>query len=306
MNKRIIVISGPTASGKSQLAVELSLKLNAHILSADSRQVYKELEIGVAKPTPAQLKAVPHHLVSYVSIHDKYSAGHWARDAKKVIETCFDESLEKQQERLNTLVIAGGSGLHVQALLEGIPQMPEVPAAIRTRYMEKFEKEGLRSLQKELAKRDAAYYAIVDQQNAHRLQRALCAMEASGKTFTALRNAPRSPLPYPVTWVILDPKRIELYERINQRVDKMLEAGLEQEARSFFDLRHLDALQTIGYREWWPFFEGKSERTATIEKIKQASRQYARRQLTWNRRLEGIRLETPDAEVVLSQLTTVL
>jgi len=303
VSKRIIVISGPTASGKSQLAVELSLKLNAQILSADSRQVYIELNIGVAKPTPEQLQAAPHHLVSYVSIHDKYSAGHWARDAKKVIKASFsDIGSSGSHDNIETLVIAGGSGLHVQALLEGIPSMPEVPAEIRAAYLQKFERDGLSGLQAELREKDPAYYGIVDQQNAHRLQRALCAIEASGKTFTALRNAPRSPLPYPVTWVILDPNREELYERINARVDEMIHSGLEEEARSFFAHRDLDALQTIGYREWWPYFEGNCSREDAIAKLKQASRQYARRQLTWNRRLEGLRLVTPQADAVLTYL----
>jgi len=297
VSKQLIVISGPTASGKSQLAVELSLKLDAHILSADSRQVYKELDIGVAKPTKAQLDAVQHHLVSYVSIHDKYSAGHWARDAKKVIGSCFGESLN-----LETLIIAGGSGLHVQALLEGIPQMPEVSPDIRKAYQEKFTKGGIAVLQEELKRRDEAYFAIVDQQNAHRLQRALCAIEASGKTFTELRNAPRSPLPYATTWIILDPEREKLYHRINDRVEEMITTGLEEEVKGLFPYRQLDALQTIGYREWWPYFEGLSDRKSCIEKIKQASRQYARRQLTWNRRLEGLRIDNPDSNAVLRHL----
>jgi len=313
VSKRIIVISGPTASGKSQLAVELSLKLNAEIISADSRQVFTELNIGVAKPTPAQLSAVPHHLVSYVSIHKKYSAGHWARDARKIIKSSFEPSAESSEgfsesgtindrNAPNTLVIAGGSGLHVQALLEGIPAMPEVPVEIRKAYETQFANEGIVGLQKELKERDPSYFEIVDQQNAHRLQRALCAIESSGKTFTELRNAPRTPLPYPVTWVILNPERQQLYERINSRVDEMVNEGLEEEARSFYTFRHLDALQTIGYREWWPFFEGECNRETAIEKLKQASRQYARRQLTWNRRLQGLRLVTPSADEVLPYL----
>ncbi len=307
MSKRLIIISGPTASGKSELAVQLSLKLNAQILSADSRQVYKELNIGVAKPTKTQLETIPHHLVSYVSIHEKYSAGHWARDARKVMETSFGESPEKLNgtyptQELDTLVIAGGSGLHVQALLEGIPQMPEVSTETRKMYEKKFAERGISELQRELKDRDPSYFKVVDQQNAHRLQRALCAIETSGKTFTELRNAPRHPLPYKASWIILEPERTELYDRINQRVDEMVTAGLEDEARSFYPERHLDALQTIGYREWWPYFEDACDRTSAIEKIKQATRQYARRQLTWNRRLEGLHLPSPDVEAILTHL----
>lgn len=308
VNKRLIIISGPTASGKSELAVQLSLKLNAHILSADSRQVYKELNIGVAKPTSTQLAAIPHHLVSHVSIHEKYSAGHWARDAKQVIETSFGDArpVELQEsKKIETLVIAGGSGLHVQSLLEGIPQMPEVSAEIRTKYEDQFAALGIAGLQQELKKRDPSYFEIVDQQNAHRLQRALCAIEASDKTFTELRNAPRNPLPYSAIWVILNPDRELLYKRINQRVDEMVAAGLEEEARSFYPYRKLDALQTIGYREWWPYFEDECDRDTAIQKIKQASRQYARRQLTWNRRLEGLHLDSPDPETILNYLNNV-
>jgi tRNA dimethylallyltransferase len=307
VNKRLIIISGPTASGKSELAVQLSLKLDAQILSADSRQVYKELNIGVAKPTSTQLATIPHHLVSYVSIHEKYSAGHWARDARKVIETSFGAEGPVESRHISTpdtLIIAGGSGLHVQSLLEGIPQMPDVPPAVRQAYEEKFATHGIAALQEELRVQDPAYFEIVDQQNAHRLQRALCAIAASGKTFTALRNAPRQPLPYPASWVILEPNREQLYARINQRVDDMVASGLEEEARELYPLRSLDALQTIGYREWWPYFEGVCNRDAAIEKIKQASRQYARRQLTWNRRLEGLHINSPDPTAILTHLNS--
>ncbi len=276
------MIAGPTASGKSDLAVSLGQRLSAQIVSADSRQVYRELNVGVAKPTARQLAAVPHHLVGYVSIHEPYSAGRWAADARHAIETSFGES--------RTVIVAGGSGLHVRALVEGIPDMPHVPREIRDGYDEAFRQNGLPPLVEELRRRDPAYHAVVDRQNPRRVLRALSAMAASRITFTELRARPASPLPYPMEWLILDPPRERLYAAVERRVDGMLADGLEREARALYPHRGLDALQTIGYREWWPYLDGDRDRARTVGLIKQATRNYARRQLTWNRKLPGTRL----------------
>ncbi len=290
----MVVVAGPTASGKTALAIALSQELDAPIISADSRQVYRELDIGVAKPTAAQLAAAEHHLIGYVGIAEPYSAGRWARDARATLERCFAER--------RTCIIAGGAGLHVQALLDGLPEMPSVAPEIRGHYDELYRDKGLVALQLELTNRDPAYAKTVDLLNPHRLLRALAAMEASGTTFTALRARPREPLPYRQEWVILEPHRKELYARIDRRVLDMMDAGLLDEARGLYAQRHLDALQTIGYRELWPVLEGQIELSKAIQQIQQASRQYARRQTTWNKKLDGLRLVSPDPSAALAYL----
>ena len=298
----VIVIVGPTASGKSTLAIQLSQKLGAPILSADSRQVYRELDIGVARPTPLELAAAPHHLIAYVSIHEPYSAGQWARDARACLVECFGESRQNNPTATPTAIIAGGSGLHVKALLDGLPEMPAVAPEIRDRYDRRLETDGLDSLLDDLDHRDPAYGRIVDRANPARVTRALAAMDASGTTFTELRARPTSPLPYRTSWIVLEPPRSELFPRIDARVDDMLAQGLEAEALSLAGFRDLPALQTIGYREWWPFFDGATDKAAVIAAIKSASRGYARRQSTWNRRLPGLRLEVPSADRILKWL----
>ena len=290
----MIVVAGPTASGKTGFAIELAQTLDAPILSADSRQVYRELNIGVAKPTPDELAAAEHHLISYVGIDEAYSAGRWARDAEHTLEVCFRDH--------DTCIIAGGSGLHVRALLEGIPDMPAVPPQTRAHYTALFEAEGLASLQAELRERDPAYAAVVDMSNPHRLQRALAVIAASGQTFTSLRARPHAPLPYRTHWVLLDPERESLYARIDARAETMFAAGLVEEARGLSPKRDLDALQTIGYRELWPHVDGEATRAEALAAVQRATRHYARRQLTWNRRLGGLRLREPDAAAVLTAI----
>lgn len=287
-------MAGPTASGKTALAVALARRLRAPILSADSRQVYRELNVGVAKPTPAELAAAEHHLVSYVSVDEPYSAGRWARDATAVLARVFEET--------DVCLIAGGSGLHVRALLEGIPEMPAVPEHTRAGYERLYREGGLAALQTLLRARDPEYAAVVDLANPHRLQRALAAMDASGETFTALRARPHAPLPYRHDWVLLEPDRERLYARIDRRVGRMFREGLVEEARRLSPKRHLDALQTIGYRELWPLIDGEIDEAAAVAAVQRATRHYARRQLTWNRRLGGLRLAEPDADLVLKRL----
>lgn len=295
MTKQVIVIGGPTASGKTKLAVDLGLCLDAEIINADSRQVYDELNIGVAKPNPEELAAVPHHLVSHVSILQNYSAGTWAKEAKLKIEEIFT--------RKDFCIISGGSGLHVKALLEGMPEMPNVPLTVRDEFQKMLDTKGKEALACELEKKDPEYYAIVDRENPARLMRALSLIKTTGKTFTSFRNAERQPLNYPQHWILINPERELLYKRIEKRIDLMLEAGLEKEARSFYSYRNLDALATIGYQEWWPYFEDKASLSDVVEKIKRNTRRYAKRQLTWNRKIEGLLVNSkPNAEEIVKSL----
>lgn len=255
--------------------------------------MYRELDIGVAKPTPAQLAAADHHLISYVGINEAYSAGHWARDAADTLARVF--------ERHDFAIVAGGSGLHVRALLEGIPDMPPVPPGVRAHYAAVLARDGLSALQEELRRKDPAYAATADMANPRRIQRALEVLAAGGETFTELRARPREPLPYRSDWVVLDPERDGLSARIDERVRDMFSRGLVDEARGLSPKRHLDALQTIGYRELWPHVDGEASRAEAIAAVQRATRRYARRQATWNRRLQGLRLREPNAERVLTE-----
>ena len=294
---RIVAICGPTASGKSALALALSRKLNAPILSADSRQVYRELDIGVGRPKAQECEAAPHKLLAYRSIFEPYSAGQWSRDAR----ACLEMHFAMQPDSI--CIIAGGSGLHIKGLVDGLPEMPQVPEEIREHYEQVFRESGLNALQDELLQKDPEYAAVVDLQNAHRLQRALAAIEASGgQTFTSLRAQKAKGLPYPVDWIVLEPEMDWLEQRIALRIDEMLADGLEAEARKLYPFRQLDGLRSIGYQEWWPYFEGTIDRQSCIDQIRLSTRQYAKRQRTWNKRLQGLRLQLPEVQPALDYI----
>ncbi len=292
----MVIVVGPTASGKSGLAVELSQKLAAPIINADSRQVYAELNVGVAKPTPAQLAAAPHQLVGHRSIHAPYSAGRWSREAAAALAAHF------QSHPGGFAIVSGGSGLHIKLLVDGVPPMPAVPNHVREQYEQLLAKHGIEHLQQLLLQDDPAYYQEVALDNPRRLVRALSVIAASGRRFSELRAQPAHPLPYRTVWIKLDPDTEVLYPRINARVDTMIAAGLEQEARQLYSFRHLEALQTIGYRELFEFFDGTISFAEAQELIKRNTRHYARRQRTWNRRLPGLTLAAPDVDAVLAYI----
>ena len=300
---RVVVIAGPTASGKSGLAANLAARLGAFVVNADSRQVYAGLNVGVAKPTPAERALAPHALVGYRALDEVCSAGAWARDAREAIEVGL---AARRHRRLHdpTAVVAGGTGLYVDALVRGMPEMPAADPAVVDELQGRLDAGELPALLAELERLDPAYHTVVDRANGARVVRALAVMRAGGgTTFTALRARPRARLPYPVSYVVLDPDRGELHARIDARVDAMVAAGLEDEARALYPLRHLRSVRTIGYREWWPAFAGEATREEAIAEIKRATRRYARRQATWNRKLPGLRLARPDVEAVLAYLT---
>lgn len=270
--KKIILLTGPTASGKTDLAIETALKTGAEIVSADSRQIYRELNIGVARPTVEQLNTVPHHFIATESIWHDYNAGTYARDARITINQLF--------ERLDTIVVCGGTGLYIKALMKGLDPLPGKNEALRRELELRLDTEGLPALQEQLRQLDPERYTRTELLNPQRLIRAI---------EIALTPAPgKSDLPafthrFETEIIILNPERGLLYERINRRVDMMLEAGLEQEAQNLYACRHLNALQTVGYSEWWPYLEGKTGIGDVVDKIKQHSRNYAKRQITWFR-----------------------
>lgn len=275
-HKYLIVIGGATATGKTALAIRLALHFGAEILSADSRQFYREMSIGTAKPNAAELAACPHHFINSLSVHEPYSVGDFEKQALQL--------LGKLYERQDLAILVGGSGLYLRAVCEGLDDLPEVPDPIKQALSNKLEMEGIAALQAELKAVDPALYDKIDLQNPHRLLRALSVCRASGRPFSSFHSAEKKPRFFTPIYLWLDVERPVLYDRINGRVDEMMQAGLLAEAQQLFPLRHLSALQTVGYQELFDHFEGKTTLTEAVEKIKQNSRNYAKRQVTWFRK----------------------
>jgi tRNA dimethylallyltransferase len=281
VNKKLIVIVGPTAVGKTAVAIEVAERLKTEIVSADSRQIYKELEIGTAKPTVEELARVKHHFINTKSIEEDYNAGQYGGEAMAVIEKLF--------EVYDNLILCGGSGLYVKALLEGFDEMPEITVEMRKQVIDEYATNGLDWLQAEVKKIDPSYFEEVDVQNPQRLMRALELYRAAGKPMSELRKKEKKELPFEVVKVGLELPREELYERIDARMDKMIEQGLFDEAEKFYARKELNALQTVGYREIFGFMEGEYDRDEAIRLLKRNSRHYAKRQMTWFKRDEEIR-----------------
>ncbi|WKZ58420.1 MAG: tRNA (adenosine(37)-N6)-dimethylallyltransferase MiaA [Cyclobacteriaceae bacterium] len=280
-NKRLIVIVGPTAVGKTALAIELAQALGTEIISADSRQFYSEMTIGTAKPTGDELAVVRHHFIDSHSILQKYDAAQFGEDALMKVYELF--------EKHDSVIVCGGSGLYVKALLEGFDDIPEVPEEIREMVTEKYKAGGLPWLQQQVQKHDPEYYNVADQQNPARLSRALEVVLATGSSITSFQKRQKRVLPFKVIKIGLELEREELYRRIDERMDAMIEAGLFEEAEKLYPYREHNALQTVGYREIFDFMEGKYDREEAIRLLKRNSRRYAKRQLTWFKREGEIR-----------------
>ncbi len=275
MKPLLVVVCGPTASGKTALAIRIAEEFGAEIISADSRQVYRELPIGSAAPTQEERLSVPHHLVGNVSIHEPYNAGRFAEEARKILDGLFEKSPIQ--------LIAGGTGLYIKALVDGMDDLPEVPEEIRTRYMQRLEAEGLVKLQEELKHRDPEYAAEADLANKARVLRALELIESSGTKYSELRKGRKRDKPFEVVYLMPALEREVLYARINARAIAMLNGGWIEEAESLKAFRELKALQTIGYPEIFAMLDGKLSKDECLAHIQQATRRYAKRQLTWFR-----------------------
>jgi tRNA dimethylallyltransferase len=297
--KHLIVIGGATASGKTRLAIAVAQHFKTEIISADSRQFYREMSIGTAKPTAAELAEAPHHFVGNLSIHDYYSVGDFEREAMVVLNKIFEKN--------DVAVMVGGTGLFIRAVCEGLDEFPEGPLSIRRHFEEIYEKEGIEPLQKLLQAVDPEYFAIVDQQNPMRLTRALTVWKASGKPFSSFRTQSKKVRDFEPIYIATDMERPILYDRINKRVDTMIAEGLEAEARAMFPFRHLNALQTVGYQEFFDYFDGTMSRDEAIDKIKQHTRNYAKRQTTWFRKeAHWARFDPSDTEGSLIFIEDVL
>lgn len=272
----LLVIGGPTASGKTDVAIRLAQHYDTVILSADSRQFYREMSVGTAKPEAAQLAQVRHYFIDSLSIHDPYSVGDFERDALALLTVLFRQH--------QVVLLTGGSGLFLKALCEGLDEFPETPLSVRQEVEAIYREQGLEVLQQQLKEADPEYYAQVDLHNPHRLIRALAVFRASGKPFSSFRKKAAVKRDFRPIFLELSWDRAALYERINKRVDLMLDNGLESEARQLYPWKNLPALQTVGYQELFSCFDGAISREVAIEQIKQHSRNYAKRQLTWSRR----------------------
>lgn len=280
MKKILIVIVGPTAAGKTSVSIHVAKHFYTEIISADARQFYLELNLGTAKPTVEQLAMVPHHFINHLSIYDDYSAGKFENEAISLLNDLFVYH--------DVIAMAGGSGLFVKALLEGIDSIPQADDVIGLIMKQLYNDEGLTALQKLLKEHDPDYYEKVDLNNPHRLIRALTVCLSSGKPFSSFRKAQKKQRDFIPVKIGLETDRKELYQRINQRVDDMMQQGLLEEAKELFPHRNLIALQTVGYRELFDFLEGKISPDKAVDLIKQNTRRYAKRQMTWFRKEKDI------------------
>ena len=278
--KRLIVIVGPTGSGKTDLSIRVAEHYACPIISTDSRQFYRGIPIGTAQPDSEQLERVEHHFIASHELTDDFNCGAYEEAALKRLEELFVKH--------DTIVAVGGSGLYIKALCEGMDDLPEVEPALRSELAERLKSEGLEALTEELRKLDPAFYEVVDRKNPARVLRALEVCISTGKPYSSLRTGEKRQRSFGIVKIGVNMERAVLYERIDRRVDIMVEAGLEDEARAVYPLRHLNSLQTVGYREMFDYFDGTITRDEAIELIKRNSRRYAKRQLTWFGRDEEI------------------
>ena len=280
MKKRLYVLVGPTAVGKTTEAISLAKCLNTEILSADSRQFYLEMKIGVASPTEEELSQAKHHFIGHISVEDEYNVGLYEKDALKKIETLF--------ETYDTLVLTGGSGMYVDVVCNGIDALPDVDKEIREDLNHIFFSQGILPLQMELKEKDPEYYAKVDTQNHIRLIRALEVIRQTSKPFSSFLTKKKTLRDFEIIKFALHMDRQKLIERIHRRVDIMIEEGLVEEARTLYPFKNLSALNTVGYKELFRYFDKETTLQQAIEDIKTITRRYAKRQMTWFRKDEDI------------------
>lgn len=272
----LIVITGPTGSGKSALAMEVATALGCHIISADSRQIYRHIPIGTAAPTPEDMARVPHHFVQTLELDEYYSAARFEEDVTALLPELWKDN--------DYAVMCGGSMMYVDAVTNGIDALPLISPEVRRQAYSMLENDGIEAVRERLRELDPEYFAQVDLQNHKRVVHALEICLESGVPYSSLRTGSKSERPFRILKFALDMPREELFGRINYRVDRMIAAGLETEARSVYHLKHLNALNTVGYKEMFAIFDGVMDRPTAIARMAKNTRVYAKKQLTWLRR----------------------
>ncbi|MCB0516454.1 MAG: tRNA (adenosine(37)-N6)-dimethylallyltransferase MiaA [Bacteroidetes bacterium] len=276
----LLVVLGATASGKTAWAIQLAQHFGSEIISCDARQFYKEMNIGTAVPSTQELAAVPHHFIQHISIHQPYNAGMYERDALALIAILHQKNPVQ--------IMVGGSGMYIKAVCEGLDNLPPANEKLRTELTHLWKTEGIAMLQANMRTLDASYYAQMENQNPHRLIRALEIMLTHGKNPAHFQTGLSQERPFEIMYVGIDMPREHLYRRINLRVEQMMENGLVDEARNLFPFKHLKSLQTVGYQELFAYFEGQCSLEEATALIQQNTRRYAKRQLTWFRKNEKI------------------
>ena len=282
----LVIITGPTAIGKTCISIHLAKTFSTEIISCDSRQFYRELNIGVARPGMEELASVPHHMIGFLSIRDSYNVYQFETDALGLCKELF---------ACHAIVImTGGSGLYIRSIIQGIDDLPDPDPALREQLKKELEEDGICSLQQKLQQLDPEYYNEVDLSNPKRLLRAIEVTITTGIPYSSLRIKQPQKRPFRIIQIGLNTDREDLYDRINERVDEMIEKGLIEEARDLYHCRNLNALNTVGYKELFAYFDGTYSLEQTVEKIKTNTRRYAKRQLTWFRKDPGINWFEPD------------
>ena len=289
MDKTLIVITGPTGVGKTATAIELAQQLHCDIINADSRQIYRGIPICTAAPTPQELAAARHHFVAFKKLDENYSAAQFEADVMQLLPTLWQHG--------DYAVLCGGSMMYVDAVCRGIDNLPDISPEVRAAVKDKLVREGLESLMEELERLDPQYAATIDRKNTSRVCHGVEICRQAGVPYSTLRTGMAKQRDFKIIKLALNIERERLFERINKRVDRMVEAGLEQEARSVYHLRHLNSLNTVGMKEMFSLFDGTMDRHTAIERIKKNTRVYAKKQLTWYRRDPDITWVTPDDAV---------
>ena len=294
--KTLIVITGPTAVGKTALCLDIAQHFGIPIINADSRQIYKELKIGTASPTSEQLQLVPHYFVGSLSLTDYYSAS--------LFEQQVLEILSRQFRSHDFALMAGGSMMYIDAVCDGIDDIPTVDDQTRETLKQRLKEEGLEALVEQLKELDPEYYAIVDRQNPRRVVHGLEICLMTGRTYTSFRKREKKERPFRIVKIGLNRPREELYDRINQRVDQMMQQGLLDEAKALYPMRQMNALNTVGYKELFDYLDGRWPLEEAVERIKGNTRRYARKQLTWYKKDPQIRWFHPDEkEQIISYIS---
>ena len=291
--KTVIIIAGPTAVGKTSVAIKLARHFSTEIISADSRQCYKELNIGVARPSEKELHEVKHHFIASHSIHEKVTAATFEQYALQKAEEIFLKN--------NVAVMVGGTGLYIKAFCEGMDEIPGVPEEIRNEIVTAYNENGIEWLQKEVKKTDPLFYEQGEIQNPQRMMRALEVFHTTGKSILNFRKKKKIVRPFQIIKFGLEISKEQLHHNINTRVDQMVEHGLVEEARSLIPYQHFNSLQTVGYKELFAYFSGQISLSDAVQLIKRNTRQYAKRQLTWFTKDKDYKWVPPDATVIINE-----